>query len=255
MPSPHRASRAGSSVSDASTATTTTIAAAWPSIVMKRQAGDRQREQGDDDGAAGERHGATGRRRRVADGVVDAATLMTRRAGPGDDEQRIVDADAEADHRRDGRRHVGDREACARAATRCSGRSARPTIALTIGSAMAVTVPKTSTRISIAASDADQLAGLGLGLGDLGAELAAGRDLDVGALGRLESPVSSDRLGLLDAQVAERLRRGRRSRRRSCRPRRPCVLPSANGSVTDATAGFSTGPRATPRPRRGSRGR
>ena len=65
-------------------------------------------EQRDDDGRAGEHdrpaRGVHGDADRLAD-VVAGVELL---AVAGDDEQRVVDADAEADHQADERREVGD---------------------------------------------------------------------------------------------------------------------------------------------------
>jgi hypothetical protein len=69
-------------------------------------AGHREREQRDDDRPAGERDGAPRRGSGVSDRVGHAHALLAGRARAGDDEQRVVDADAEADHRRHGRRDV-----------------------------------------------------------------------------------------------------------------------------------------------------
>ena len=110
IPSPHRASRAGSSVIDASTATTTTIAAAWPSTVMK-----------DNPETASASRAMTTVPPANATALPEVAAAWpiaswTLRPSKRAERARVtmnsavVDADAEADHRRDGRRHVRDRD-------------------------------------------------------------------------------------------------------------------------------------------------
>ena len=66
---------------------------------MAGQPGEEQSEDGDDDGRAREQHGLPGGGDRGAGRVLDAHALVEVLAVPGDDEQRVVDADAEADHR------------------------------------------------------------------------------------------------------------------------------------------------------------
>ena len=63
-----------------------------------REAGEEEAEDGDDDGGAGEQHGLAGGGDGGAGGVLDAHALVEVLAVPGDDEQRVVDAHAEADH-------------------------------------------------------------------------------------------------------------------------------------------------------------
>ena len=66
-------------------------------------------EQRDDDGGAGEQHrapgGVDGDGDRLAHGVAGVELL----AVAGDDQQRVVDADAEADHDAEERGELGDR--------------------------------------------------------------------------------------------------------------------------------------------------
>ena len=69
-----------------------------------------QAEQRDDHGAAGEQHGAAGGVDRVHDRVVGRQTGLDGRAVPDDDEQGVVDADTDADHRHELRRPVGHHE-------------------------------------------------------------------------------------------------------------------------------------------------
>ena len=89
----------------------TVAAAAMPRPATNLQPDQQHAEQRQHDGDAGEHHGATG-------GVHRAdRRLLGRGAGPGelavagDDEQRVVDTDAEADHDADQRCELRDREA------------------------------------------------------------------------------------------------------------------------------------------------
>ena len=72
------------------------------------QAGQAESEHGDHDGAARDDHAAPGGRDRLDDGVVAILASVHRRAEAGQDEQRVVDADADPDQARDGRGPVGD---------------------------------------------------------------------------------------------------------------------------------------------------
>jgi hypothetical protein len=65
-------------------------------------------EDGDHDGRAGEQHGHARCRVGGAGGVGDAHALVEVLAVAGDDEQGVVDADAEADHHAQDHREVGD---------------------------------------------------------------------------------------------------------------------------------------------------
>ena len=78
--------------------TITTSATATPIGADGREPGEEQAEDGDDDGGAGEQHGLAGGGVGGAGGVLDAHAVVEVLAVPGDDEQRVVDADAEADH-------------------------------------------------------------------------------------------------------------------------------------------------------------
>ena len=75
-----------------------------------REAGEEQAEDGDDDGGAGEQHGLAGGGDGGAGGVGDAHALVEVLAVPGDDEQGVVDADAEADHGAQDEGELGDVE-------------------------------------------------------------------------------------------------------------------------------------------------
>ena len=75
------------------------------------QAGQEQAEDGDHHGAAGDDHAAPGGGDRLDHRVVAVLAVVQRRAEPGQDKQRVVDADADADQARHGRgpvRHVDD---------------------------------------------------------------------------------------------------------------------------------------------------
>ena len=72
------------------------------------QAGQEEAEDGDHHGAAGDDHAAPGGGDGLDDGVVAVLAVVHRRAEPGQDEQRVVDADPDPDQARDGRGPVGD---------------------------------------------------------------------------------------------------------------------------------------------------
>jgi hypothetical protein len=72
------------------------------------QAGEEEAEDGDDHGAAGDDHAAPGGGDRLDDGVVAVLALAHRRAEPGQDEQRVVDPDADPDQPRHRRGPVGN---------------------------------------------------------------------------------------------------------------------------------------------------
>ena len=74
----------------------------------ERDADERQAADGDDDGAAGEDHGLTGGGVGPGGGLLHRHALGEVLAVAGDDEERVVDADAEADHRGEDRSHLGD---------------------------------------------------------------------------------------------------------------------------------------------------
>ena len=69
---------------------------------------------------------------------------------PGDDEQRVVDSHAQADHRRQRRRDRGNGHHVAQQANNRE-RDARAKIAVTIGKSIATIVPKVNVKITIAA--------------------------------------------------------------------------------------------------------
>ena len=92
--------------------TVTTSATAAPIAADRREAGEEEAEDGDDDGGAGEQHGLAGGGDGGAGGVGDAHALVEVLAVSGDDEQRVVDADAEADHGAQDQRELGDVQEC-----------------------------------------------------------------------------------------------------------------------------------------------
>ena len=99
MRAPTQPSSAGSSVSDASTISSTPTAEAMATPVTNVEAHQRQPEQGDDDRRPGEDDGPPAGVERFGDRVVDGEPAVQRLPVSGDDEQRVVDADAETDHR------------------------------------------------------------------------------------------------------------------------------------------------------------
>ena len=74
----------------------------------ERDPGDGETQDRHDDGATGEDDRPAGGGQRAADGVLDVAALGEVLTEPGQDEQRVVDADAESDHRSDDDRPAGD---------------------------------------------------------------------------------------------------------------------------------------------------
>ena len=110
---PKRGSSAGSSVSEATSVSSTAITAAIARPYMNADAGREHAEQGDHHGRAGEQDRPAGGVHRLDDRRFDVAEREIALAEAGDDEQRVVDPDAEADHQRQiGRdvrhvRHVG----------------------------------------------------------------------------------------------------------------------------------------------------
>ena len=105
---PARPRRPGSSVIAAAIATVTTERHRHAHRGDGRQAGEEQAEDRDDDGGAGEEHRLAGGGVRSSGCVVDAHALVEILAVPGDDEQRVVDPDTEADHRAQDQREFGD---------------------------------------------------------------------------------------------------------------------------------------------------
>ena len=84
--------------------------------LQEAQPHQQQPEQGDHHGAAGEHHGPPGGAHGLHRGVVGRQAPLQRGAVAGDDEQGVVDAHADADHRRDlggevRRRHGGGPQA------------------------------------------------------------------------------------------------------------------------------------------------
>ena len=164
---------------------------------------------------------------------------------PGDEQQRVVDADAEPDHggdRRGGAADVGDR--ASRAMTAVATPS--PAIATISGSPAATTEPSANTRISRADDDADRLGGAGRRgdvLGDLTAELDlqarthqrlgrgpqgvhAGGALEVGDRDRVPH---RDQRRVAVGRHARRTRRRRRAARHRATTSAPTIRRSRSG--------------------------
>ena len=99
MRRPTQPSSAGSRVSEPSTIISTPSDEAMAIDWTNCEAHQRQAHQGDDHRRAGEQHGAAAGVDRLGDGVLDAEPELEALSVPRDDEQRVVDADAEADHR------------------------------------------------------------------------------------------------------------------------------------------------------------
>jgi hypothetical protein len=166
----------------------------------ERDAGDRERADGDDDGRAGEQHRAAGGRDRARDRLVRLHPARERVAVRRDDEERVVDPDAEAEHdreRRRGRRHLGhvteqrdagqaDDDADQRGQNRQPHRDERA---------------EREGEHDQRHREADDLAALRLGLRQLRAERTAGRGSEAGVLGGVR--VVEDPLRVVDRDVAE----------------------------------------------------
>ena len=73
----------------------------------QRDAEDEQAKQRDDPGRPGEQHCAAGRVHRAIDGSIEVTTVAVVLAESGHDEQGVIDADAEAEQRRELRGEVG----------------------------------------------------------------------------------------------------------------------------------------------------
>jgi len=71
---------------------------------------DQKREQRDDDGPAGKHHRCARRGHGASDGFLNALAGVELVAVTEDDEQRVVDADTEPDHRRQRGSDVRDRD-------------------------------------------------------------------------------------------------------------------------------------------------
>ena len=184
MCGPAIASVADSSVIAASTATTTEIAAIRPMVGHQRDAGDREGEQGDGDGPAGEGDRAAGGRDRPGDRLVQLHAFPESSEVARDDEQRVVDPYAQADHRGQGRRHGRDGHRMAEDVDdRQRGREGHDRVE--DGQHHRDHGPEGEREDHHRGEDPDQLARLGRRLGDLLPELSAGLDLDARRLRRL----------------------------------------------------------------------
>ena len=95
---------------EVSTAVNTAIAEATPEHGHQGDARDRQRQEGDDDRAAREHDGAAGRGHRPGDRLADLHAVLELLLVLGHQEQGVVDADPEADHRRERRSDGRHRE-------------------------------------------------------------------------------------------------------------------------------------------------
>ena len=148
---PTQPSSAGSSVSEPTIISSTPIAEAMATPLDELQAHEEQAEQRDDHGDAGEQHGPARGVDRLDDGVLDVEPEVQALPVAGDDEQRVVDADAEADHRHHLRREVGHRDDVAGRAPRAPMPMPRPNRAVPIGRPIASTEPKATSRMMTAA--------------------------------------------------------------------------------------------------------
>ncbi len=106
--SPAKPSSAGSNVSDADDGDRDDRRRTDRQTLDELHAHEQQAHQRDDDGGAGEQHRTTRGVDGDADRLAHRVTGVQLLAIAGDDEQRVVDADAEADHDAEERREVGD---------------------------------------------------------------------------------------------------------------------------------------------------
>ena len=104
---PAKPSSAGSSEIAIRTAIATVPAAARPITDRNGMLTTQQADQGDDHGHAGEHDGAAGGARRLGHGLAQLHALGQVLLVAGEDEQRVVDADGEAEHRGQDRRGLG----------------------------------------------------------------------------------------------------------------------------------------------------
>ncbi len=216
MCGPSAPSIAGSSVAAAQTATTTAIAAVKPSVRDQRDPGEGERAERDHDREAGEDDGAAGGRGGAGDRLAQLHPFGELQFVAGDDEQRVVDPDPEPDHRRQGRgdaRHLDhvleqadDRERAGEADhggdDRQHHRRRRA---------------EGEEQDDHRRGEADRLAGLGRGLGELLADVAA----DGGVSGPPRAPAGRRRGSA--APSLRRVRPGRSRGRPGCsRSSGPC---------------------------------
>ena len=111
---------------------------------------DQHAEQGDTDGGPGEDDGTPGGGDGVLRGLGDRQTALQAAPVPGDDEQGVVDADAEPDQHAEHRGEVGDGHQRARAA-RCPAYAVpTQTRAVAMGSRLAASEPKARKRTTAA---------------------------------------------------------------------------------------------------------
>ena len=132
-----------------------------------------------------------------------------------EDEQRVVDPDAEADHRRELGGEVGRVDDVREQARSAPSPVPRPNSAVTIGRPIAISEPNVSSSTTIAASSPTALEMPKLGLLGLLDRLAAELDLQAGAAAR-PSPCRP-RAPRRSWRGRSPSRRRRRSRTRSCR--------------------------------------
>ena len=95
------------------TGTASTQATITPSVADSSSAPgaiEERAQHPDRERRAGEHHGAAGARDRLLDRLLDAGPGRQLLAEPGDDQQRVVDAEREADHREHVQRQRVERE-------------------------------------------------------------------------------------------------------------------------------------------------
>jgi hypothetical protein len=143
----------------------------------QRDAGHPQRQQGDDHGAAGEHDGAARGRHRPGDRLVPLDAVAQLVAMLGHQEQRVVDADAQADHGRQRRPDRGDVQEVAEQADEAE-RGGQAEHRGDDGLAHRHQAAEGEGQDQHGGEQADDLAALGRRLGQDAAQVAADGDLD-----------------------------------------------------------------------------
>nr|WP_262402029.1 hypothetical protein [Actinomadura sp. CNU-125] len=169
--------------------------------VQEGQPEDEHAEQRHDDGSGGEQHGPSGRRHGRGHRFLHAASGAQPGAVAGDDEQGVVDADAEPDQRAERGGEVGERERVAEQAHR-QDRGAEPGDGGDEREDHREQRPERQEQHDGGRDDADEFGGAGARFADPGEGRAAELDADAvggaprGGVGDALDVVRRERLGL-----------------------------------------------------------